>query len=133
MLVKKIYVYAEETEYNNLKQWFDLIEIVRVDKETLSNIEMRSLLIIFCKGLNLDFFNEVEKSISKSQKYIFIWNVFNYIFVSKIRCKSEKGCINCLFNRWITTKKDSKELLSLSKVKNASSMYEIPTICYLPR
>ena len=131
MLVKKIYVYAEETEYNNLKQWFDLIEIVRVDKETLSNIEMRSLLIIFCKGLNLDFFNEVEKSISKSKKYIFIWNVFNYIFVSKIRCKSEKGCINCLFNRWITTKKDSKELLSLSKVKNASSMYEIPTICYL--
>ena len=73
MLVKKIYVYAEETEYNNLKQWFDLIEIVRVDKETLSNIEMRSLLIIFCKGLNLDFFNEVEKSISKSQKYIFFF------------------------------------------------------------
>lgn len=118
-MMDKIYIFSSEVEYENIKKK-STIPIYRVESWELSNLDPTSLLIIVYHGLNLEKFDELEKRLSKKQKYIFVWNIFNYLFVSNIRNKCDKGCIHCLWHRWIATKKDSKRLVELSKVQNVS-------------
>lgn len=125
-MINVIYIYGEYKEVDDLIRNNDLKKYKKVTKKELSTLDNSSLLIIFYKGLNLEEFNEIEKNLDNKQKYMYIWSIFNYIFVSNFRYKNDKGCINCLFKRWITTKKDSKELMHMSTISNVSSEFEIP-------
>lgn len=113
----KIYIFSSENEYKSIKK-NTMTPMYRVEKWELPLLDpVSSLLVIFYHGLNLEKFDELEERLSEKQKYVYVWNIFNYLFVSNIRNKHDKGCIHCLWHRWIATKKDSKKLVELSTLQ----------------
>lgn len=104
---------------------FDLIKSLKINKDIyvidndynklIKKISKDVCICLVMDGFQEKVLEEFENCIPLYCEYVSVFGIFNNIFIGNRRKKNDEGCLECIVDRYIMTRKDRQELFEIKK------------------